>query len=354
MSPLSVYREFLLQNAAQISSVESALRSLSYFLPGRFEDADLASEGLFAAINLLSLYHDRILYDAVRSAGIEHKSSLLNHYHHHWYQQSAVVLGASTALTLIQTVEGFIEMAANKRLSRKRKWDVVAAIEAVKVILRLVLVARTRRATLTPAGPERDIDPQLLGSAPLTVARDASGSTDEAGSSKLYRGTRTGVVFAPLEVLEGESVTRFLTSKSVRNAYKSPADLLAPMARSRTVGEVLFVLRPLIYVMLIRRFGRKSWIPFAASLVVEAISYLLAARNMSRTATPLEQDEHRRRAYLFLFYLLRSPLYDAVTKGVLDSFCASMANKPILRLFANIVQDYQPLWENVYFYTSGS
>ncbi|KNE54579.1 hypothetical protein AMAG_00546 [Allomyces macrogynus ATCC 38327] len=351
MSPLSVYREFLLQNAAQISSVESALRSLSYFLPGRFEDADLASEGLFAAINLLSLYHDRILYDAVRSAGIEHKSSLLNHYHHHWYQQSAVVLGASTALTLIQTVEGFIEMAANKRLSRKRKWDVVAAIEAVKVILRLVLVARTRRATLTPAGPERDIDPQLLGSAPLAVARDA---TDETGNSKLYRGTRTGVVFAPLEVLEGESVTRFLTSKSVRNAYKSPADLLAPMARSRTVGEVLYVLRPLIYVMLIRRFGRKSWIPFAASLVVEAISYLLAARNMTRTATPLEQDEHRRRAYTFLFYLLRSPLYDAVTKGVLDSFCASMANKPILRLFANIVQDYQPLWESVYFYTSGS
>jgi peroxin-16 len=38
------YSEFVLQQAANVANIESALRSLSYFLPGRFKDAEVASE----------------------------------------------------------------------------------------------------------------------------------------------------------------------------------------------------------------------------------------------------------------------------------------------------------------------
>ena len=38
------YESFLLNNASQISSIEGSLRSFTYILPGRFHDAELASE----------------------------------------------------------------------------------------------------------------------------------------------------------------------------------------------------------------------------------------------------------------------------------------------------------------------
>ena len=36
--------QLLVQNATRISSIESSLRSLTWFLPGRFKDSELASE----------------------------------------------------------------------------------------------------------------------------------------------------------------------------------------------------------------------------------------------------------------------------------------------------------------------
>ncbi|KAK0540184.1 hypothetical protein OC842_000576 [Tilletia horrida] len=61
MSVLDSYERFLLANGSQITAVESSLRSLTYFLPGRFKDAELAGEAIYAALNLLGMYHDSIL-----------------------------------------------------------------------------------------------------------------------------------------------------------------------------------------------------------------------------------------------------------------------------------------------------
>ena len=39
------YESALLDNSAALTTVESTLRNVSWFLPGRFKDAELASEG---------------------------------------------------------------------------------------------------------------------------------------------------------------------------------------------------------------------------------------------------------------------------------------------------------------------
>lgn len=39
------YDDTLLANTATLVQVESALRNVTWFLPGRFQDAELASEG---------------------------------------------------------------------------------------------------------------------------------------------------------------------------------------------------------------------------------------------------------------------------------------------------------------------
>ncbi|KAI9310458.1 hypothetical protein BX666DRAFT_2006298 [Dichotomocladium elegans] len=45
MKYLAQYEDFLLKNASQITGIEGTLRSLTYILPGRFHDAELASQG---------------------------------------------------------------------------------------------------------------------------------------------------------------------------------------------------------------------------------------------------------------------------------------------------------------------
>lgn len=43
-APLARYESFLIGNASTIATIESSLRSVTWILPGRFKDAELASE----------------------------------------------------------------------------------------------------------------------------------------------------------------------------------------------------------------------------------------------------------------------------------------------------------------------
>jgi hypothetical protein len=42
---VKAYENLLVDNVGTVRSVESGLRNLTWLLPGRFEDADVASEG---------------------------------------------------------------------------------------------------------------------------------------------------------------------------------------------------------------------------------------------------------------------------------------------------------------------
>lgn len=42
---VAAYEQLLLDNVSTVSTVESAIRNVTWFLPGRFNDADIASEG---------------------------------------------------------------------------------------------------------------------------------------------------------------------------------------------------------------------------------------------------------------------------------------------------------------------
>lgn len=41
---LALYSDFIIKNASAVSQIESALRSLTYIIPGRFRESELASE----------------------------------------------------------------------------------------------------------------------------------------------------------------------------------------------------------------------------------------------------------------------------------------------------------------------
>lgn len=97
------------------------------------------------------------------------------------------------------------------------------------------------------------------------------------------------------------------------------------------IGELLYTLRPLIYLCAVLRYGSGQWRPWAASLVVDALSCLLGLRraqptsrvgampaardlDLDRFPRPAELAELRRRVAAFAMYLVRSPFYELLPR----------------------------------------
>ena len=55
---VQAYEKLLLDNVSTVRSVESGIRSLTWLLPGRFEDSELASEGCTSPSFLLVVLGD--------------------------------------------------------------------------------------------------------------------------------------------------------------------------------------------------------------------------------------------------------------------------------------------------------
>eukprot|EP00834_Sanchytrium_tribonematis_P007636 NODE_722_length_4463_cov_0.626489.p5 type:complete len:113 gc:universal NODE_722_length_4463_cov_0.626489:2076-2414(+) len=101
-------------------------------------------------------------------------------------------------------------------------------------------------------------------------------------------------------------------------------------------------------VLLIRKYGRTSWIPWICSLAIDSSCYYVRS-NLKENST-LAKNEKNRRFYLLLLYLVRSPFYQAYTKQYVESIKNSWENKPLVGMVSTLIQDYQPLWESVFYY----
>lgn len=171
-----------------------------------------------------------------------------------------------------------------------------------------------------PVHTERDVDPSTL--ADMT---EAHLSVKESH----WIGARTGNTRLQLSAVQknngkpnkGSDVTDFLLSKVLTaDVVRKPCDLVGMLRGIGAIGEYLYILRPVIYVFAMRKYGQKSWYPWFLSLAIEltsrtCIKHALACRGgRCVSGTPLERDEMKRRLWLLLYYVLRSPFYDRFTK----------------------------------------
>lgn len=129
-----MYQEFIKANGPAVASLESGLRSISYLLPGRFKDSEVASEGIFACVRLLGYYHDAILdKEAMRqnpkapSSYNRYTKAILKRYP--FYKKLAIVL------VWIQSFESVAEMLASKKYGKKIQDRVVWMVELAKYFL---------------------------------------------------------------------------------------------------------------------------------------------------------------------------------------------------------------------------
>ncbi|KDQ16718.1 hypothetical protein BOTBODRAFT_156651 [Botryobasidium botryosum FD-172 SS1] len=366
---IAAYESFLINNASTINTIESTLRSVTWFLPGRFKDAELASESLSASLNLITLYHDTLL--ARRLADPKYKPlvppTIHTRYTRAYVERSGLYRWISRALEVIKYVELVSEMTLRRKTSSGNVWKGIVALESVKAALRLFLLRLTRRPLLSPPIPERDFEPSQEASPtpkPTPIALPPQNSDSVPAH---LRNNHIPHPFTPPDSAPASPVstvvpvdeylrTKALTTTDIRSSI-NPTSLLRSLSSSRDwVAEVLYILRPLIYVLALARTKLNpasrisSAAPLAVSLAIDLFSR--AIRRVPHPSAGLERAEYARRDRDLLWYFLRGDIWESYTKPKLSAIARKAESGMILGLVGAFVKDWIPLIDEYYYYTA--
>ena len=176
---------------------------------GRFRDAELATESIHSSVQLLSLYHDLLLFRSTLSPSSSPSSaarfpttlskSLHARYTRFWTAKSALYRRVAIVLQMVQYTELLLEMWA-KRRGEAVRWRVVVIIEAAKAFCRLLLLRITRsRPLVTPVLPERekvpepdDEEEEAVDDGKALAELMGEGGSEHAGENGHANGTAAG------------------------------------------------------------------------------------------------------------------------------------------------------------------
>ncbi|KAF8560322.1 peroxisomal membrane protein PEX16 [Imleria badia] len=353
-STLAKYENFLVKNVATISTLESSLRSITWFLPGRFKDADLVSEALSALLNIISLYHDTLLTRIVKSDPQWRPilpTPLLTKYTRAWSDKDSLYKWVARALELIRFTQLLVEMVMKRKLSTRARWRGIVLTETIKI---------SRRPLLSPPIPERDIDPASLPLssihssptlAPTTPSSSAPSTPDHLKNNRVPLQPSALMLTPPPPGRADTSVEDYLLPKALTTASVRPSlQLVKPFVSIQDwIAEVIYILRPLVYVAMLTKGKHKD------RALMTAFALELLSRNLRRApsaSSTVERDEYARRDRDLVWYLLRGSVWDSYTRPKIESIAESIATKPIIGAFSMIIRDWIPLIDEYYYYSA--
>lgn len=280
---------------------------------------------------------------------------------------------------MIQYTELLCEMVAARRSERAR-WRVVLLLEVVKAVCRLWLLRLTRlRPLLSRPLPEREMDPGVL-QEEEDEEEEVEEESDEASTTrpiiledqsttittnppippitktttmtttKPWLMPRTGLTLPALPRLTTTSSDDIITTTLLTHVLTlddlQPPPALLHQIRSlrRHVAELLYILRPVVYVLALRYYSTsrngssggaarknrrnpyQSWTPWLLGLGIDFAARRLASpsppsttttRSKTRTTSSLERTELAHRTRLLVWWFLRGAFYQRISKYVL-------------------------------------
>ena len=277
-------------------------------------------------------------------------------------------------------------MLARRRGGDRARARTVVALEAIKAACRLAMLQRTgARPGAEPPLPGRAVDPRAHGEAAAGsgASWDGMDAADDPDAARPpprpedWPMPRTNRAMPPLP--HAADIPAYLLRRALTpDDVKTPAQLLRRLATARgQLAEVLWILRPLIYALLLLRYrgDKRKWTPWVVGLALE-----LGARAMLRAElrggetggwrgmTSLEREEMQKRGVGLGWWLLRGAFYQNHTKyifkclkfGPADQACRHWMNAVtgklkgvmLLDMGGSILEDYAYLWDEYYFSTT--
>ncbi|EJT97753.1 peroxisome membrane protein [Dacryopinax primogenitus] len=347
-SPVAAYESFLVAHLSAISTIESSLRSLTWFLPGRFKDAELASESLATTLNMVSLYHDTLLTSLVKDKKPVIPPTPHMRYTRAWCDKSAIYKWAARTLEAIRHCELFMEMLLRRRFGKRGAWRGVVGLEFLKATLRLILFRVTSRPVVSPPLPERDLQmpeeldnvkPALPASIPETPAH--------------LQNNRVPTVKLPVTPAQAADINGYLLPKALKvTAVREARQLVPKVSGTAALSEIVFILRPLIYVLSLT-YSKSSSLPYLVSLVLDFLARRLRPPTLPFSASSeILVNEYSRRDRQLALYLFKGPVWRDFTRPRLEGFASRTENIPLVNVISALVRDWVPLIDEYYYYTA--
>ncbi|XBI44462.1 hypothetical protein VPH35_109090 [Triticum aestivum] len=359
---MEAYKVWVRKNRDLVRSLESLANGVTWILPERFANSEIAPEAgdaslsigvtfsptpRFFGLNLLSSVVYALL--GIVSSVNQHIIETPNDGHSLASKEQSIPW--ALVVSILKDVEAVVEVAAQHFVGDDRKWGFLAVTEAVKACVRLAAFRESGYRMLLQGGEveneEEDVleDNQGVKTNGVPVIYPVNGHSQN-GHWITTDGPdgKPGIISKSLEGRAVAALNRFgqnakmlsdptwmsrLQPSPVPPVMEIEKPTFATIWSSKGVsgrlfmlGEAVHIFRPLVYVLLIRKFGIKSWTPWLVSLAVELTSLGIHshATDLNHRAgkvhqlSSAERDELKRRKMMWALYVMRDPFFASYTR----------------------------------------
>ncbi|KAK6920210.1 Peroxisome membrane protein, Pex16 [Dillenia turbinata] len=351
---------------------ELLLDGMTWLLPERFSDSEIGPEAVTAFLGIITAINEHIIDTTPSQArrGSVGPSSF----------------PYSLFISALKDLETLVEVVAQQYYGDDKKWNFVALMEAVKVVVRIALFRNCGYKMLLHGGDTPNIESSVNTTNSLYTNGRHMKSKESNGYP--YMGGFNGP--NPWR-MEGRAMSALKSFGANARMGSNPAwyyriqqqhaimEPPAPVVKKHTfssilsenglpgalflTGEVLFIIRPLIYVLFIRKYGIRSWIPWFISLAVDLIGVggfsqvamtWKTRKGQNAVLSSSEKDEMKRRKLLWALYLMRDPFFSKYTRQRLEKAEKALEPLPLIGLVTEKIVELIIGAQTRYTYMSGS
>lgn len=320
------YVKWVSSNPSALGDVEMTVKWLSYFIAGKINNSSAVSELVYSLSNLLVFFNDRIIEKSNNAVQYTDSSPLA--------RQIKVVL------TTLEYCEVFIELSAHKIWGSRGRWFFIVAVQTIKCIGRLILTMFCQNNNIIQNPPIPVLDRKNLME---TATRPDNNTFQEPSDTVVLK--RSGRV---LRKVEGAPPIVARTFKPLKHET-----VILPIrygGRFIRTAELMYIVKPLVHLACIRRYGMKSWKSYLVPMAIDVASLRIYYKNRGDLSKDQKQ-ELSRRCVSMLLYLMRSPFYDKYSKERIASLLNGIGkNVPLTGTITNLILSYIPHWQETYFY----
>ncbi|XP_065055927.1 peroxisomal membrane protein PEX16-like [Rhopilema esculentum] len=346
------YKRMVVEDPAKVATFESTLNLISFVLPGNIRSSDIVSELVYFATKMLALIHD-IIYR--RELSVMHKFL--------WTEKTYL----ESVLTVLEYMAPFLELGAGRLWGESGKWLVVFCFQTLKAALKTILLfvydtgiqhspsllfikekikidqkeIDKKLTAVNENMPQQDRDMEK-------AWQDAKTDTEDS-KCDVWRGKRSGRTIRSLKSSPPKGFRDWKVPKKIEKESESVDYYKAESKLTYTekLAELAYILRPLCHLSSMFVCGEKSWKPWLLSMAVDLSS--IHHLNSKKVIKDIEKDEIFRRKAALLMYILRSPFYDKYSKAKILK-CLRVLGEliPGMKMIAQPLQEYLPMWQQIY------